>query len=104
MLLVAAGDSRVNNRRFKEQFGYKAKMLNPEEALILTGHPVGGICPFALPIDQIGVYLDNSLRRFSSVFPACGSPNSGIELTCPELEKYSQASGWVDVCDFSSTV
>lgn len=99
ILLVAAGDSRVNNRKYKERFGHKAKMLSPEEAFTLTGHPVGGICPFALPANHIEIYLDNSLKRFDTVFPACGSPNSGIELTCSELAEYSQALDWVDICD-----
>lgn len=97
ILLVAAGDARVDNKRFKAQFAAKAKMLSPDDALALTGHAVGGVCPFALP-DGAQVWLDESLRRFETVYPACGSSNSAICLTCAELEQYSGSRGWVDVC------
>ena len=97
ILIVAAGDAKVDNARFKAQFGMKAKMLTPEDAVRLIGHAVGGVCPFAVK-EGVKVYLDASLKRFDTVFPACGSSNSAIELTIPELEKYSAAKAWVDVC------
>ena len=97
VLVVAAGDARVDNKKFKAQFGQKAKMLTPEEALELVGHAVGGVCPFAVN-EGVKVYLDESLRRFETVFPACGSSNSAIELTLPELEEYSRSKAWIDVC------
>ena len=97
VLIVAAGDARIDNPKFKAAFGFKAKMLAPEEALRLTGHAVGGVCPFAVP-DTVRVCLDVSLRRFDTVFPACGSANSAIELTCEDLFAYSRAREWVDVC------
>lgn len=98
ILLVAAGDAKVDNARFKAQFQKKAKMLTPAEALSFTGHAVGGVCPFAIENPQVRVFLDVSLKRFETVFPACGSSNSAIELTCSELEAYSNALEWVDVC------
>ncbi len=98
LLLVTAGDSRVNNAAFKNRFGFKARMLAPEEALALTGHAVGGVCPFALPETGVEVYLDVSLQRFDTVFPACGSANSAIELTCSDLYEYAAALDWVSVC------
>lgn len=97
ILIVAAGDARIDNAKYKAFFGTKAKMLSPEEAVELVGHAVGGVCPFAVN-DGVTVYLDQSLRRFSTVFPACGSANSAIELTIPELEQYSGYREWVDVC------
>ena len=97
LLVVAAGDARVDNRKFKDQFGVKARMLAPEEVAGLTGSEVGGVCPFALPAGA-PVYLDESLRRFTTVFPACGSANSAMELTNDELFRYSRAASWVDVC------
>lgn len=97
MLVVTAGDTRVDNRKFKDHFGFKPRMLTREEALAETGHAPGGVCPFALP-GGVDVYLDVSMKRFETVFPACGSGNSAIELTPPELEEYSQSKGWVDVC------
>lgn len=97
ILIVAAGDARVNNAKYKAFFGAKAKMLTPEEAVELIGHAVGGVCPFAVN-DGVTVYLDESLKRFPTVFPACGSANSAIELTIPELEQYSGYKEWVDVC------
>ena len=98
VILVVAGDAKVDNSRYKAQFHTKAKMLTHEEAHDLIGHDVGGVCPFALP-ENVGVYLDASLRRFDTVFPAAGSSNSAIELTCEELEQYaSNFRGWVDVC------
>lgn len=97
ILVVAGGDSRIDNSKFKAQFGTKAKMLTPDEAVSLVGHAVGGVCPFALN-EGVSVYLDKSLARFETVFPACGSSNSAIELTIAELEKYSGYVSWVDVC------
>jgi len=97
MLIVAAGDARVDNRKFKDKFGFKAKMLTPDEVLEMVGHPVGGVCPFGIN-PGIPVYLDRSMLRFESVFPAVGSANSAIELTNEELFKYSNAKEWVDVC------
>ena len=97
ILIVAAGDAKIDNPRYKAQFGTKAKMLTPEEAETMVGHAVGGVCPFGVNED-VKVYLDESLKRFSTVFPACGSSNSAIELTIAELEKYSGFLSWVDVC------
>lgn len=98
VIVVAAGDAKVDNSRYKAQFHTKAKMLTHEEAHELIGHDVGGVCPFALP-ENVKAYLDVSLRRFETVFPAAGSDNSAIELTCGELERYSSNfAGWVDVC------
>ena len=97
LLVVAAGDARIDNAKFKAQFGLKAKMLTPEQAVELVGHAVGGVCPFAVN-EGVEVWLDESLKRFETVFPACGSSNSAIELTIPELERYAAPKGWVDVC------
>ena len=96
ILIVAAGDIRVDNRKFKDTFHTKARMLTPDQAAELVGHAVGGVCPFGVN-DGVKVYLDESLRRFETVFPAAGSGNSAIELTIPELEETSQCAGWVDV-------
>ncbi len=98
VIIVAAGDAKIDNAKYKAQFHTKAKMLTREEAHTLIGHDVGGVCSFALPED-VKVYLDVSLKRFETVFPAAGSDNSAIELTCAELEKYSSNfQQWVDVC------
>jgi prolyl-tRNA editing enzyme YbaK/EbsC (Cys-tRNA(Pro) deacylase) len=97
ILIVTAGDCRIDNKKYKARFGTKAKMLSPDEAIDLIGHAVGGVCPFAVK-EGVAVYLDESLKRFDTVFPACGSGNSAIELTIEELEKYSNYSAWVDVC------
>lgn len=98
IIIVAAGDAKVDNAKYKAQFHTKAKMLTHEEAHTLIGHDVGGVCPFALPED-VKVYLDVSLKRFETVFPAAGSDSSAIELTCEELERYSSNfQAWVDVC------
>jgi prolyl-tRNA editing enzyme YbaK/EbsC (Cys-tRNA(Pro) deacylase) len=96
-LIVTAGDSRIDNKKYKARFGTKAKMLTLEETVSLIGHAIGGVCPFAVN-DGVAVYLDESLKRFSSVFPACGSGNSAIEMTIEELEIYSNYAAWVDVC------
>ena len=97
VLVVAAGDAKIDNQKFKSQFGIKAKMLSYEEAEPLIGHTVGGVCPFAVN-EGVKVYLDKSLLRFETVFPACGSSNSAIELTITELEEYSNYLSWIDVC------
>ncbi|WP_298075286.1 YbaK/EbsC family protein [uncultured Bacteroides sp.] len=97
VLVVAAGDAKIDNPKYKAQFGTKAKMLTPDEAQAMIGHAVGGVCPFAVN-DGVTVYLDVSLKRFQTVFPACGSSNSAIELTIAELEKYSGFTSWIDVC------
>ena len=97
VLVVTAGDARIDNPKYKARFGAKAKMLAYEEAEPLIGHAVGGVCPFAVN-PGVQVYLDESLRRFDTVYPACGSANSAIELTIPELERYAKPVGWVDVC------
>ena len=97
VLVVTAGDARIDNAKFKAFFHTKAKMLSHEEAAELIGHAVGGVCPFAVN-EGVAVYLDESLKRFTTVFPACGSGNSAIELTIPELEEYSGFLQWVDIC------
>ena len=97
ILLVVSGDAKTDNGKFKREFGFRPTMLTPAETVELTGHPVGGICPYGLA-NAIPVYLDKSLKRFKSVFPGCGSINTAIELTCDELEEYSGSEKWVDVC------
>lgn len=97
VLVVAAGDARIDNPKYKAQFGTKAKMLSPEQVESLVGHAVGGVCPFGVN-PGVKTYLDVSLKRFETVFPACGSSNSAIELTLSELEKYSGYLEWIDVC------
>ena len=98
ILVQMAGDGRINNRKFKDQFGFKAKMLKPDEVIEYTGHAIGGVCAFAIERDDVDVYCDESMKRFETVFPACGSDNSAIELTNDELYEYSRAAGWVDIC------
>jgi prolyl-tRNA editing enzyme YbaK/EbsC (Cys-tRNA(Pro) deacylase) len=95
--VVAAGDARVVSSKFKKAFGMKPRMLKREDAEGVVGHAPGGVCPFAVK-PGVGVYLDESLKRFDTVFPACGSSNSAIELSCDELVRLSEADGWVDVC------
>ena len=97
VLVVAAGDAKIDNKKYKAFFHTKAKMLSPEQVTELIGHAVGGVCPFAVK-SGVDVYLDESLKRFETVFPACGSSNSAVELTIPELEKYSGFKEWIDVC------
>ena len=97
ILIGMAGDARIDNKKFKEEFGFKAKMLSPEETLALTGHAVGGVCAFGVP-ENIESYLDVSLKRFNTVFPACGSSNSAIELTCDNLFNITASVKWIDVC------
>ena len=102
VLIAAAGDAKVDNRKYKDFFGTKAKMLTAEEAETLIGHAVGGVCPFAVN-EGVEVYLDESLKRFETVFPACGSSNSAIELSMEEMEKNSCAKAWIDVCKLPET-
>jgi prolyl-tRNA editing enzyme YbaK/EbsC (Cys-tRNA(Pro) deacylase) len=97
ILIVAAGDAKIDNKKFRHQFGFKARMLSPDEVLEQTGHAIGGVCPFGLN-NELEVYLDVSMQRFVTVFPACGSTNSAIELTKDELYQYSFAKEWIDVC------
>ena len=97
ILIVVAGDAKIDNKKYKQKFSTKAKMIPVEEVVELVGHGVGGVCPFAIN-EGINVYLDESLKRFNTVFPACGSSNSAIELTIPEIEKYSNYDSWGDVC------
>lgn len=97
LLVVAAGDAKVDSSKFKVEFGFKARMLKAEEVLEYTGHAVGGVCPFGLKAD-LPVYLDISLQRFESVYPACGSGNSAIQMSLPELAELSASRRWVDVC------
>ncbi|MGG5254079.1 YbaK/EbsC family protein [Neobacillus sp. SM06] len=97
ILVVAAGDTKIDNKKFRHFFGFKARMLASDEVLLQTGHQIGGVCPFGLA-RELDVYLDISLKRFETVFPACGSSNSAIELTISELFQFSQAKEWIDVC------
>jgi len=97
MLIVAAGDARIDNKKFKDKFEFKAKMLSGDDVLDLVGYPIGGVCPFGVSKD-IPVYLDISMQRFNSVFPAVGSANSAVELNLEELYTYSNAVEWIDVC------
>lgn len=98
VMIVAAGDAKVDNQKYKAEFATKAKMLSPEQVDSMIGHSIGGVCPFGIN-DGVKVYLDASLKRFETVFPACGSSNSAIELKLDELEKFAQGfEKWVDVC------
>lgn len=97
LLVVAAGDAKIDNSKFKHTFGRKAKMLAAEDVPAMTNHAIGGVCPFGVPAN-VPVYLDKSLQRFATIFPACGSSNSAIELDCDTLYQYANAAGWVDVC------
>lgn len=97
ILIVTAGDAKIDNSKYKAKFHTKAKMLTRDELLEMVGHDIGGVCPFGIN-DDVEVYLDESLKRFETVFPACGSSNSAIELTIDELEKYSNCKEWIDVC------
>lgn len=98
LLVCAAGDARIDNKKFRQTFGLKAKMLTPDEVVEFTGHKIGGVCPFGIQNDCVKVFCDDSLKRFLTIFPACGSSNSAIELTPEELFEYSKSSGWIDVC------
>ncbi len=97
VLVVAAGDAKIDNKKFRQTFGVKARMLSPEEVLEQTGHAIGGVCPFGL-VNELDVYLDISMKRFETLYPACGSTNSAIQLSCQEIYEYSYAKDWVDVC------
>lgn len=97
ILIAAAGDSKIDNRKFKEEFHTKAKMIPFENVEELTGHAVGGVCPFGIN-ENVNVYLDNSLKRYKIIYPACGSSNSAVKLTLDELEKASNYKKWIDVC------
>ncbi len=97
IVVQMAGDAKVDNHKYKKTFGVKAKFLTPDEVLEFTGHPIGGVCAFGIDRDDVRIYCDESLRRFETVFPACGTGNSAIELTCEELFHISRAISWVDV-------
>lgn len=96
VLIVTAGDTKIDNSKYKSQFGTKAKMIPSETLIDIVGHEPGGVCPFGIK-ENVKVYLDNSLKRFETVFPACGSANSAIELTIPEIEELSNYLEWIDV-------
>ena len=98
VLIVTAGDTKIDNRKFKEIFNTKAKMLTPEEVIEFTGHAIGGVCPLGLKDPKIKTYCDISMKRFETIFPACGSHNSAIELTCDELFTISKSYKWLDIC------
>lgn len=98
ILIETAGDAKIDNRKFKDRFGFKAKMLAADEVVKFTGHAIGGVCAFAIENENVQIYTDVSLKRFESVFPACGSSNSAAEFTPDELHQYSKALEWVDVC------
>lgn len=101
ILIQMAGDAKIDNRKFKDFFKQKAKMLSADEALAFTGHAVGGVCAFGITNENVKIYCDDSLKRFETVFPACGSSNSAIEFTCDELFKYSNSLEWIDVAKLS---
>jgi len=98
ILIQTAGDTKIDNRKFKDTFHQTAKMLSPEEVVEFTGHAIGGVCAFGITNNKVKIYCDESMKRFETVFPACGSSNSAIEFNCDDLYKYSKAIGWVDVC------
>lgn len=104
LLVVAAGDAKIDNRKYKDKFGTKAKMLTPEEVIAYTGHAVGGVCPFDIKDGRVTAYLDISMKRFDTVLPAAGSDSSCVVLTLEELEKASRSAGWIDVCKLSEGV
>lgn len=97
VLIVTAGDTKIDNKKYKNYFGTKAKMLTPDEVVEYIGHAIGGVCPFGVK-ENVRIYCDVSLQRFATVFPACGSANSAIELTCDELFNIAKALEWVDIC------
>lgn len=98
ILIQTAGDTKIDNRKFKDTFGQKAKMLTAEEVVEFTGHAIGGVCAFAIENPRVRVFCDESMKQFETVFPACGSSNSAIELTCDEIFRISKAEKWIDVC------
>ena len=97
ILIVAAGDAKIDNRKYRQLFGTKAKMIDKDLVERYIGHNIGGVCPFGIN-ENVRVYLDVSLKRFTTVYPACGSSNSVIEMTCQELEEIASAEKWIDVC------
>lgn len=97
VMIICAGDVKIDNSKYKGMFHTKAKMLTPQQVEEMIGHAVGGVCPFGIK-DGVSVYLDESMKRFDTVYPACGSSNSAVKLTCEELEKLSGSLGWIDVC------
>ena len=97
VLIVTAGDQKIDNHKYKAQFATKAKMLTAEEVEYFTGHRIGGVCPFGVG-PEVSVYLDESLKKFETIYPACGSSNSAVRLTPEELERCSGSLGWIDVC------
>lgn len=98
ILIVTAGDGKIDNSKFKAKFKMKSRMLSPNEVIEFTGHSIGGVCPFGIENPNVKIYTDISLKRFNTVFPACGSSNSAIELNCDDLYKYSKSLEWIDVC------
>lgn len=98
ILICAAGDTKIDNKKFKDYFSIKAKMLTPEEVVEFTGHAIGGVCPFGIDNPQVQVFCDESIRRFETVFPAAGSSNSAVELSPEELYQISRSTSWIDVC------
>ena len=98
ILIVAAGDAKIDNAKFKAFFHRKARMLSPDEVIARTGHAIGGVCPFAITNPAARIWLDESLKRFTTVFPACGSSNSAIEISPEDLFSISHAKAWIDVC------
>ena len=97
VMILCAGDVKIDNSKYKGMFHTKAKMLTPEQVENMIGHAVGGVCPFGI-MEGVDVYLDESMKRFDTIYPACGSSNSAVRLTCEELEMLSGALGWIDVC------
>ena len=98
ILIQTAGDTKIQNGKYKSKFGFKAKMLDPARVMRFTGHEIGGVCAFAVEDPEVRIYTDISMKRFDTVFPACGSSNSAIELTCDDLFHHSKALEWIDVC------
>lgn len=98
ILIVTSGDTKVDNHKYKEKFGTKAKMLTPDEVIEYTGHAIGGVCPYANPEGKVKVYLDESMKRFEKALPAAGSASSCVRLTIEELERSCPGAEWVDVC------
>lgn len=100
IMIITAGDTKIDNRKFKDFFSIKAKMLTPEEVIEFTNHEIGGVCPFGINFEQVKVYCDISMKRFETVYPACGSGNSAIELSCDKMFEISQSIEWIDVCKY----
>ena len=98
LLIVCAGDAKIDNSKFKAQFHHKATMLTPDQVVEFTGHTIGGVCPFAITHPNVTAYLDVSLKRFDIVYPAAGNAASAVELTCDELARLANSAGWIDVC------